>query len=51
MKAIVEKKIEIIRNSHNSLNQTVDYIGMNKRTVTICVLSIPIYQRVELFCD
>lgn len=49
MKAMLEKRVEIVRNEKNlKCGITTEYIGIDKKVTIILFLGIPIYRVVEV---
>lgn len=49
MKAMIEKRVEILRNEKSlKYGITKGYIGIDKKVTTILFLGIPIYRVVEI---
>lgn len=48
MKAMIEKRVEILRNEKSlKYGITQEYIGIDKKVTTILFLGIPIYRVIE----
>ena len=51
MKALVTKKVKVVRNPLNHCNESIEFIGMNKVIIIYYLLFIPIYRKEGIFTD